>query len=190
MRRINFSNFAKKVGVSRTSVTYAVQRGRLKKYTDEETGKEYLLEEEAEVDWFKNADPVRMEAAKKAVEKYNAKQTVDPENMPEPVNDETAPGVPSLTISKARKEKYLAESARLNFEERIGELVKVSEVKDASFKVARTIRNNLMALPDRLAAELAAETNQFRVHKTLTDEIRRAISDVIKDLDQEGSSEP
>lgn len=190
MRKINFANFARKVGVSRVTVTNAVKKGRLKAYTDDDRAKPYLLEEEAEVDWFQNASPEKMEAAKKAMARYEEENTVDPENKPEPVNSGAATGVPTLTESRARKEKYLAESARLNFEERIGELVKVSEVKDSAFKVARTIRNNLMALPDRLAAELAAETNQFRVHKTLADEIRRAIGDAIKDLEPEEPSEP
>lgn len=165
-----------------------MKTGRLKSYTDETTGKPYLLEEEAEVDFFRNADPDRLKTA--AENKLRAAQANGEEERPEPANDEAAPGVPTLTVSKARKEKYLAETARLNFEERVGELVKASEVKDGAFKIARTLRNNIMALPDRMAAELAAETNQFKVHRLLTDELRRAIADVIKEITPEEERGP
>jgi hypothetical protein len=44
--------------------------------------------------------------------------------------------------------------------------------------VARLVRDAMLNIPDRVAAELAAETNQFKVHQRLTHEIRRALEDM------------
>jgi hypothetical protein len=52
------------------------------------------------------------------------------------------------------------------------------EVKRESFRTARQVRDSLLNLPDRLAAELAAETNQFKVHQRLVKEIRRALEEL------------
>ena len=47
-----------------------------------------------------------------------------------------------------------------------------------STRTARQVRDSLLNLPDRLAAELAAETNQFKVHQRLVKEIRRALEEL------------
>ena len=168
MKKITLAAFARKVGVSRSAVTYAVSNGRLKVHTDE-NGSRFLDEDEAEVDWFKNADEQKMRISgslRPAEERPGGKRIGK--------NDDPAE-LPTITESRAQKEKWLAKTAQLNYEERVGQLVDAEEVRQAAFKVARAVRNGLNGIPDRIAAELAAETNQFRVHKILSDEIRRVL---------------
>ena len=44
-----------------------------------------------------------------------------------------------------------------------------------AFKMARLTRDAMLAIPDRLAAEIAAETDTFKVHTRITEEIRKAL---------------
>ncbi len=48
----------------------------------------------------------------------------------------------------------------------------------AAFTRGRTVRDNLLNIPDRLAATLAAETDVDRVHHLLSVEIRKALEEL------------
>jgi hypothetical protein len=48
----------------------------------------------------------------------------------------------------------------------------------AAFTKARTVRDNLLNIPDRLAATLAAEADVDKVHQMLTGEIRKALDEL------------
>ena len=68
--------------------------------------------------------------------------------------------------------------AKLNYEERTGKLISVDIVKDDIFRTARAARDAMLAIPDRLAAEIAGMTDATAIHKKLMDEIRRAIANL------------
>jgi hypothetical protein len=77
--------------------------------------------------------------------------------------------------SRAVRESYQARLAKLDFEQRSGRLVDADDVKKQAFKAARTVRDSMLNIPDRVAAEIAAETDTFKIHKRLTEEIRKAL---------------
>jgi hypothetical protein len=58
---------------------------------------------------------------------------------------------------------------------RRGELLESAVVHRKAFECARQIRDQLFNIPDRVAAELAAETNAVKVHARLSAEIRDAL---------------
>jgi len=94
-------------------------------------------------------------------------------------SDDNRPvGTETLAASKAKREAFMAELARLEYEQKAGSLVPIEDVKKQAFKMARIVRDSLLNIPDRLAAELAAETNQFRVHTRLTEELRKALEEL------------
>lgn len=82
---------------------------------------------------------------------------------------------PVFAQIQARKEHYRAELARLEFEERIGQLVEKQTVESSAFRLARLVRDAMLNIPARLAGILAAETDQRRVHDLLEQEIRQAL---------------
>jgi len=51
-------------------------------------------------------------------------------------------------------------------------------VQVAAFTNGRMARDNLLNIPDRLAATLAAETDADKVHLILTGEIRKALDEL------------
>ncbi|MGC8884876.1 MAG: hypothetical protein ACP5UT_18825, partial [Bryobacteraceae bacterium] len=80
--------------------------------------------------------------------------------------------------ARAIRESYLARLAKIEFEERTAKLVSRDEVQVAAFTNGRTVRDNLLNIPDRLAATLAAEADVDRVHHLLSVEIRRALEEL------------
>lgn len=74
----------------------------------------------------------------------------------------------------ARRERIAkARLAELELAEKTGELVRKSEVAAAIFGLSRQAMEALDALPDRLASQLAAESDITRVHALLTEHARK-----------------
>lgn len=90
------------------------------------------------------------------------------------------PASNGLDYSRARaiRENYLARLAKIEYEERSGKLVSKDEVAVAAFTKARTVRDGMLNIPDRVAAIVAAEPDADKVHLILTDEIRKALNEL------------
>lgn len=185
--------YAKHRGVDHQAVRRAIRENRISQRPDGTIDSEV-----ADKEWYANTDPTlaRGDAAKAALEKA-ADEFLSTEDDSEPEEDEGEEGTEgeeaptkriapegvekqagirkSLDQARAIKESYRAELARLEYEEQAGKLVSVESVREEAFKLARSVRDSLLALPDRLAGELAGETNQFKIHQRLNEEIRRAL---------------
>ena len=77
----------------------------------------------------------------------------------------------TYTAARALKEVYLAKQAKLDYEAAEAKLVPVEEVRAQAFEAARAIREQLMALPARLAPVLAATKDVAKIHRILEDAI-------------------
>ena len=83
--------------------------------------------------------------------------------------------IPELNESRARREHYQAELAKLQVTQQRGELVPVDQVRKEAFALGRSVREALANLADRLSHQLAGETDPARIHKVLSDEHRAAL---------------
>jgi hypothetical protein len=83
--------------------------------------------------------------------------------------------IPELNESRARREHYQAELAKLEVDLKRRELVPAVEVKKDAFAMGRSVREALANLADRLSHQLAGETDPARIHAVLTDEHRAAL---------------
>jgi hypothetical protein len=54
-------------------------------------------------------------------------------------------------------------------------------VEEKNF-VRRTVRDNLLSIPDRLDAIIAAETDRRKVHQILSDELNRVLEELTKPI--------
>ncbi len=160
MPQVSLRQYAKHRGVSHTAVEKAVKQGRIR-LTPE--GK--IDVEAADREWSRNSSPV------------NAPRPVS--RAPE-AHDGAAHG-PTYAQSRAVRELYLARLAKIEFEERASKLVSRDEVTVAAFTRARTVRDNLLNIPDRLSAMLAAESDPTQVHQILSDEIRKVLIELSGD---------
>ena len=89
-----------------------------------------------------------------------------------------ADSIPDFAESKAKREFYLAELAKLDVEEKKKQLVSVDEIKKSSFAKARSIRAALTNLADRLSHQLAGEDDATVIHNLLSTEHREALENL------------
>lgn len=83
--------------------------------------------------------------------------------------------IPELNESRARREHYQAELAKLEVDLKRKELVPAVDVQKEAFALGRSVREALANLADRLSYQLAGETDPARIHAVLTDEHRAAL---------------
>jgi hypothetical protein len=102
-----------------------------------------------------------------------------PPGKPRPDSRSEMPPATGVDYSRARavRESYLARLAKIDYEERTGRLVSKDEVQVAAFNRFRQFRDQMLNLPDRLAAMLAAETDPAKVYEILASEIRKALNE-------------
>lgn len=170
---VSLTEYSRVRGVSHEAVRKAVKVGRLSRsVVFGPTGKARLIPQIADEEWAANTD--------KSQQRVPAVPPPRPEPAPEPEQNE--PRTATFQQARTLREAYMARLARLEFEEKSKLLVRTEAVKNEAFKIARVVRDNLLNIPDRVAAELANETNQFKVHQRLTHEIRRALEDMKLDI--------
>jgi hypothetical protein len=86
-------------------------------------------------------------------------------------------GASQYTKARAVREHYQARLAKIEYEERVARLVSKDEVQVAAFNTHRVIRDAMLNIPDRVAAMLAAETDEAKCHEMLSTEIRKALNE-------------
>ncbi|WP_458068652.1 hypothetical protein [Rhodanobacter sp. BL-MT-08] len=97
-------------------------------------------------------------------------------------------GDPAYRNAATRERVAKARLAELELAEKTGELVRKSEVAAAVFGLSRQAMEALDALADRLAPQLAAETDVERVHALITEnasKIRKAMLGALPGLAEE-----
>jgi len=174
---VTFSEFAYIKGCSKGAVTHAC-KSRIAGAVVEKDGKKWLDRDLALELWRKNT-------LKNNNALVDEPDDVEPEPAPEPVADERQlrrvinslpdDAIPELNESRARREHYQAELAKLQVAQQRGELVPADEVKKSAFQVGRSVREALSNLADRLSHQLAGETDPVVIHQLLSDEHRDAL---------------
>jgi pyruvate/2-oxoglutarate dehydrogenase complex dihydrolipoamide acyltransferase (E2) component len=159
MPLLSLRAYAKHRGVSLAAVQKAIHSGRITPTADG-----LIDSDRADAEWNAKTRPgQRQPKAAAAVPREPA---------------EAPPGGLDYFRARAIRESYLARLAKIEFEERTAKLVSRDEVQVAAFTRGRTVRDNLLNIPDRLAATLAAETDVDRVHHLLSVEIRKALEEL------------
>ena len=171
---VTFSEFAALKGCAKGTVT-AATKSRIAAAVVEKDGKRWLDRDLALELWNRNTKAT-----------YNAKVShPDPVEAPPPPTTprelrkaiEALPddAIPELNESRARREHYQAELAKLQVAQQRRELVPADEVKKEAFQIGRSIREALANLADRLSHQLAGETDPAVIHQLLSDEHRDAL---------------
>jgi hypothetical protein len=85
---------------------------------------------------------------------------------------------PTLSESKTKKERFLANMAEIEYLEKIKTLVKVKSVKKVFSTVCKITKNSLSAIPGRIAAELAQISDIKEIEERLSQEINQALEEL------------
>ena len=83
--------------------------------------------------------------------------------------------IPSFNESRAKSEHFRAELARLDLEVKEEKLCEAEKVRREAFSLARSVRDAVNTIPDRVANQFAAETDPVVIHQALTEELRKAL---------------
>lgn len=171
---VSFSKFAQIKGCSKPAVSHAVKSGRIAGAIVLKDEKRWLDCDLALELWNRNTlqthnarvsrpDSVVVKPVKTAKElKTKVEQLPDD-------------AIPELNVSRERREHYQAELSKLDVDAKRGELVSAEAVKKQAFNLAKTVREALVNIPDRLANQLAAESNPATIHMALSQELVSAL---------------
>ncbi len=170
---ITVSDLARLKNVSVPAVSQRIKRGGLAEAVVEVDGKKLIHKDKALELW----DMSRL--GRPPVGLVDA--TEQPHDVATALVQATpSEAVPPLAVSKAKREFYLAELARLQVEQQSGELLAADAVKASAFAMGRAIREGLANLADRLSYELAGESDESVINKVLTDEHRQVLEELAK----------
>ena len=175
---ITFAELAALKGCSKAAVTYAA-KSRIAAAVVERDGRRWVDRDRALALWDKNTKDVPHAKVRRA--DPISPPPADAAEIRRRVESLPAEAIPDLNESRARHEHFKAELAALQVATQRGELVSAAEVKESAFKEARRARDRLMAIPSRLASQLASCSDPRQCHLLLAEEIRvclRGLSDV------------
>ena len=171
---ISLREYARRRGVSHVAVQHAVSAGRISTVD----GK--IDPARADREWRENTD----QSKPRNVITGRPKHARTPGEPSEPMDfggDESHGGNGTATgYAKARaaRELYQAQLAKLELDRQRGILVRADEVRLGAFNMARKARDQLIALPERLATTLAATQEPAEVQRILEEEIERICREI------------
>lgn len=145
---MSLRKYAKHRGVSLAAVQKAISSGRISQEPDGT-----LDPQRADAEWGSNT--------------RNSIATVTTDNQ---IHDYNA--------SRAEREFYAARLARIECEEREGKLVSIDEINALHFSRARRLRDRMLMIPRRLAAQVAAESDARTVEEMLESAICEALEEL------------
>lgn len=168
------AEFARMEGKARSYITALKKAGRL---VLNPIGN--VLVEESRARIAETADPNRDDVSSRhAAARQDS--TVNPKKDEKPEEEET-PASHDYQKSRAQKEHYLAEQARIQFERDIGKLVEKTEVAAAIADVVTTFRQHLENMPHRTAPELVGK-DLDAIRATLKQEIHGALAEMEREF--------
>ena len=161
---ITMAELAMLKNVSRQAVSKKIKTGKLDGAIVNHNGRRMVNKEEAFRLWDLQALPSKDTTVRKQI-----KQEIDSKTYEE---------IPAYGESKAKREYFLAELAKLDVEEKKKQLVSVDDIKKSSFAKGRAIREALTNLADRLSHQLAGEDDATVIHNLLSTEHREALQNM------------
>lgn len=156
-------------GTSHVAVLKAIESGRLTEPAVRKVdGRWHIDPTLADQQWAGNTD-------------HRAGFTPPPAPLPSGIETRQphpAGSGPSLAEAKRARAVWQAERERIELQQLKGELISTAEVKAEAFNVARVVRDNMLAIPDRVIPTLANMKDLRAMHQYLTEEIRTAIRSI------------
>ncbi|MGZ4954129.1 MAG: hypothetical protein ACXV8Q_03365 [Methylobacter sp.] len=166
------SEFATHTGNTRSYITQLKNAGRLV-MEGKKVNVEASIKRIAETQ-----DPGKVGVAARHEKDRQQKQAsvIDPEEQEE--KEELEERNVGYQQARAMRENYNALQAKIAYEKEIGLLLVASEAKMAVASGDAVIRNRLESLPDMLAPQLAAESDEQKIRAMLMDHIESMLSDL------------
>lgn len=160
------TEFANHIGKTPGYITQLKDAGRLVmqgRMVDSEASKQRIDETQ---------DPGKVGVAERHQTEREQKQAAPQ------MDDMTGNAGSAYQQARAMKEKYAAMQAKIAYEKEVGLLLVASEVNMAVADGDAIIRNRLESLPDMLAPQLAAESDEQKIRALLMDQIEYLLGEL------------
>jgi len=158
-------------GVSHVAVLKALSSGRIRRGAD---GK--IDSEAADRDWAQSTNQAKPLNSVSGDPKHRrapdepSRPTLGSDRGMSHGSHQIAGG---YAAARAIRESYAARLAQLDYEQRRGQLVDVNEVRAEAFRCARTARDQLTAIPHRIAPIIAGISDPGECRRMLSEEIEK-----------------
>jgi hypothetical protein len=166
---MSITEYARHRGCALRAVQFAVEKHRITRNPDGT-----IDSEQADRDWAANTETSKPRGPKPRTGITKPLRGPVPVTSPEDIDNPT--GV-TYASARAERERYEAKLKRLQFEERQGDLLPRVEVEAKTTKMFQVFRDALLNVPNRIAGQLAAETDPRLIHELLEAEIQQALQE-------------
>lgn len=163
------------MGCKPPSVSKAIASGRISQAVVERNGKKYLDRDLAVELWHKNTKQSPLQPEKLPGVLPPRPSTSSKSALKGYVDALPDDAIPELNVSRERREHYQAELAKLEVDLKRKELVPADSVKKEAFNLAKTVREALINIPDRVSNQFAAESDPQAIHMALTQELQSVL---------------
>jgi hypothetical protein len=187
--------FARRRGVSHTAVQKAIRDGRIPSEAVKREGDRIVAVEfkMASAAWDANTDPAAV--AKNTI--GLGLEAVEPSKPGDGVagpDDELPLAVKDphgYQLERAKREKFAAATAELEYLKAIGRVVEVDAVNEAQRSLFRNVRDKFLNLADRLTPVVTTERDPARVHAAIKADIEQVLNELSDDAREaaEGTAE-
>lgn len=168
---VSIRAYAAHRGCSKSAVMKALNKGRITRGAD---GK--IDPATADIEWDQNSDPSQVSANKV----QSAVSQKKPQPKKEKSSEPSSSDGPTYIQSRAIRELYVARLRKMEYEEKANRLVPLDKVSVRWFNLARQLRDQLLGVPNRIDAILAAEDDRFKINQLLSEEISRVLEEFSK----------
>ncbi len=173
------ADFARRLGVNRSTITRWVDTGRVVlsgAMIDVEASQQLLADTGGA-----RPDVADRHAAERAA-KVGAGDTAPPPSAPAADASRADNVGNSYQAARAVKEKYAALHSKLEYEQALGNLIPKADVDLALRSFAASVRARLDVLPDQLAPLVSPVTDLDEIHALLAEHCRSILSAVADDM--------
>jgi hypothetical protein len=169
-----FTEFAKLLGKKSSWVTQLKKDGRLV-LTDD--GRQVRVPESMVL-----IESTRDPAAQHVTDRHAEARAQTATNTPPPGRENASSEKIGNTYQAARavKERYLAMSAKRDYEISIGRLLEVADVESTIADAMTTLRTRLEILPDVLGPQMAGVSDEAKARAILAENIENALEDLAR----------
>ena len=138
-------------------------------------GRRYIDPIEADKSWGKPTPEITDPRKQANLDRYAT--GTDPEHRAStPAEDDLH--VQNAFASDASLKAYKAKIAKVEYEQKIGKLIDAEKVAENAALVAKTVRDSMRNIPQKVAAQLASETDVHAIEQLLVREIDTALEEL------------
>lgn len=165
--------YARHRNVNHSAVQKALKSGRIQLEQDG------LIDPiKADAAWADNTDPALQRKPVQPIKTAQPQKSSKPPGMSHVDNEQQDPRVPSFALSRSIKEAYEAKLVRIEYEQKMGNLLERGAVTKDAFEMARRTRDRVEQIPSHVSASLVSMTDRRAIEILLAKELRNALEEI------------